>query len=53
MTSAALAGEVVLFALGVLAGLSWPRIRAWARGAAASAKEKIREKIKADIERGL
>lgn len=40
---------VVLFALGVFAGLSWPKIRAVARGEAA----KVMAEIRADIERKL
>lgn len=49
MTTAVLIGDVVLFALGVVAGLSWPKIRAFARGEAS----KVAAEIKADIERKL
>lgn len=49
MVSAVWIGDVMLFALGVVAGLSWPRLRAWARGEI----DKTTAAIKADIERKL
>jgi len=49
MMSAALAGDLALFVLGVLAGLSWPKLRAWISGEV----DKTKAAIKADIERKL
>ena len=45
MTTAVLIGDVVIFALGVWAGLSWPKIKSWGAKQEASVASDVKASV--------